>query len=827
MSLPGMRLPYGGDEQHLTDATLSSSLKGDILRKVDATLLDDRVSAVEKEALQKVRETLATLPVVGLRARGTSNAQAYIEATKKRLGELDLLQSRTPAQNKEHTRLTAQLKGLEILVHGYRPPRPPRPPVYSPDSQSSASSSSATSPISPPAKQVTRLKKSSPQAARANRVSQTEIPGSRPSSQDRSSTSSSGVSDTDSDTSPARGVSQEFKSLLATKFVSAPSPSSPIPARVVSRQPPPSDKKVEDTAKSTIVPPEEKPKAKTAPGVLVTAPIRKGTETEIKRVRKGTEAKEQIVAEIHKLYRENKDNVNSDDIMRLVSGLVKSTPLMELLTICRRKLDNGFLDFVDMVGNIHPELAGEVEIWRANEVKALLANAPNIERVRQLIPEVRINLRKSLSALEEETKILVNKYQTKELQAELVKIQGAKALVEQVSIEHANSHLLAVIRGDPKAAIGEKLSVAKLRELLILGFRSILSTNDFAKLLTQALKEKNNLDAILFCKEWCARNVGTDGYSVIKDAIIKALPKDTAEAFEASLEQAAKPQLSSEVLRSQNSDFRAQLMQIANGQLSSREYKSAVSGAANDLQAIVASCYLLFTPDSLFKPKWDVSDKDKSSSQEKIYSETLNRISDFVRDSFFQTTPGGELAFKEPKKREELLRFYIDVAVKALKDGAFPVAIAINAALQSVPIERMKYAWAGISKKQMEAYSEVRELLPNNAKEYRKRLQERGAETSVPHQSKLAGDLTFIHDGNPKLSANHETFNFDGKLQKSNELISEFLAGQEHARTLLNMPLSSNLNVALQQFKPRAESELDAIINSWRDPKVGLEKPRE
>ena len=97
-----------------------------------------------------------------------------------------------------------------------------------------------------------------------------------------------------------------------------------------------------------------------------------------------------------------------------------------------------------------------------------------------------------------------------------------------------------------------------------------------------------------------------------------------------------------------------------------------------------------------------------------------------------------------------MIAFLIDVQTKAIEQGDLNTAMAINSALNSTPIQRLKTAWSQEpASKKLNQLKQNMTTLTNESSYAKLRKELENNPKAVPYLGMFLSDLTFWDDGNP------------------------------------------------------------------------------
>ncbi|EER33805.1 cell division control protein 25 [Candida tropicalis MYA-3404] len=156
--------------------------------------------------------------------------------------------------------------------------------------------------------------------------------------------------------------------------------------------------------------------------------------------------------------------------------------------------------------------------------------------------------------------------------------------------------------------------------------------------------------------------------------------------------------------------------------------------------------------------------------------ESIDSITQFIKASNQLTNFVGYMILRkaEPKKRVQIIRYFIQVADKCRQYNNFSSMTAIISALYSSPIHRLKKTWEYMNGDSLSHLKNMNKLMNSsrNFNEYRDVLKFIGSEPCVPFFGVYLSDLTFVYHGNPDYLYNRtRQVNF-AKRAKTSEIVS-------------------------------------------------------
>lgn len=156
-------------------------------------------------------------------------------------------------------------------------------------------------------------------------------------------------------------------------------------------------------------------------------------------------------------------------------------------------------------------------------------------------------------------------------------------------------------------------------------------------------------------------------------------------------------------------------------------------------------------------------------------NETIDPISNFIRASNQLTNYVAYMILRkaDPKKRVQIIRYFVQVAEKCRQYNNFSSMTAIISALYSSPIHRLKKTWKFVSSDTLSQLQNMNKLMNSsrNFNEYRDLLKFVGSEPCVPFFGVYLSDLTFVFHGNPDYLMNRPRMINFAKRAKTCEIV--------------------------------------------------------
>ena len=552
---------------------------------------------------------------------------------------------------------------------------------------------------------------------------------------------------------------------------------------------------------------------------------------------------------------------NPDEVFKTAEGLLKGITIFEKLAtapppadVNLQRKNTGIRAFgqkqtVEKAAITKADYQGDKEAARKCLVEVLkdtgLGNLPEgqlDDKLRKFTPEMRIALKKELFPLIGDLKKQLNalgqasspiKIKLSERIAELEEVQGK---LNQIAKENGNVHLIQVITGEAKP-IGE-YSVDDMRQALILSGDSVIAPNVLFIQVSQALQNTNANDdkskltrqkLIDFTIEWCQRNYGIPGFGagvkVIKESVLPHVLEVESNRLLINSMNRPPPPRPQIKLQPGTVGFEDLINQIADGKVDTRTYNQSVVNLAKDMYRIQGSFYCALTPDTLFKKKWAIKGVESAASpQEKAYAANFNKMSNYLIHFL--------ISRESIEERAEMIKFLVDVANEAIKNGDFFTAyIIVKGTLESDDVKKMSWALeratrSSSTSRKLRKLTLIFDAKGNNTS-YKKQVKKVGAANVMPYQGIGASELTMLFMGNPPVSPDTETYNFRTLLLPGMSIINNVLAGKPKVEAALmqDASLHTDLFSALQKYNNIDENIFHETIQRWRDE--GIEKPKE
>lgn len=184
-------------------------------------------------------------------------------------------------------------------------------------------------------------------------------------------------------------------------------------------------------------------------------------------------------------------------------------------------------------------------------------------------------------------------------------------------------------------------------------------------------------------------------------------------------------------------------------------------------------------------------------------SESIETISAFIKASNQLTNYVAYMILRkqEPRKRVQLIRYWVQVAEKCRQLNNYSSMTAIILALYSSPIHRLKKTWKFVSPDTMAHLQNMNKLMNStrNFNEYRDVLKFIGLEPCVPFFGVYLSDLTFAFHGNTEYLMNRPWMINFAKRSKTFEIVSA-------------MDRFRSIGYNLQEVK-----EIQLYLESWFD----------
>ncbi|CCG23471.1 Csc25 guanyl-nucleotide exchange factor [Candida orthopsilosis Co 90-125] len=157
-------------------------------------------------------------------------------------------------------------------------------------------------------------------------------------------------------------------------------------------------------------------------------------------------------------------------------------------------------------------------------------------------------------------------------------------------------------------------------------------------------------------------------------------------------------------------------------------------------------------------------------------NESIESITKFIKYSNQLTNFVAYMILRksDPKKRVQVIRYFIQVAEKCRQYNNFSSMTAIISALYSSPVHRLKKTWNFASADSLTLLKNMNKLMNSsrNFNEYRDVLKFIGSEPCVPFFGVFLSDLTFVFHGNPDYLLNRTRMVNFAKRAKTCDIVS-------------------------------------------------------
>jgi hypothetical protein len=244
-------------------------------------------------------------------------------------------------------------------------------------------------------------------------------------------------------------------------------------------------------------------------------------------------------------------------------------------------------------------------------------------------------------------------------------------------------------------------------------------------------------------------------------------------------------------------DLGTMLAAIQAGALPRSEYTKNVADMARDLRSIQGIHYLRMTPDALFKQKWPGGSSEEMRSYTKSFNDQIYLLASLMLQEN-----------SSPEARANLLKFFIDVAITALRAKDYATVFMVRAALENSSVKRMTSAWDIV--RGDSTYSRRLAKLQTSFENYRKEIKRRGIETAVPYLGQTETDLEFLATGNARVDEKG-LYNIAPFMKMHREIWSA-LSGQQRLRNELQ-PLNTNFNQLVSEFRYESGNQVENMLN--------------
>jgi len=165
---------------------------------------------------------------------------------------------------------------------------------------------------------------------------------------------------------------------------------------------------------------------------------------------------------------------------------------------------------------------------------------------------------------------------------------------------------------------------------------------------------------------------------------------------------------------------------------------------ARQMTLVEFAYYGKIRPSECLNQVWNKDDKLKLAPNMMALIGRFNRTSYWVATQIVQE--------RILEKRTKILKNFIKVAIELRNLNNFNGIMEVMTGLQTSAVHRMKKTWAGLSKRRMRDYRELKMLLSSDGsqKNLRDALHLLNP-PCVPYLGMYLTDLTFIEDGNPDM----------------------------------------------------------------------------
>lgn len=223
-------------------------------------------------------------------------------------------------------------------------------------------------------------------------------------------------------------------------------------------------------------------------------------------------------------------------------------------------------------------------------------------------------------------------------------------------------------------------------------------------------------------------------------------------------------------------------------------------------------------------------------------TDLIEPITDFIRASNQLTNFVAYMILRkpDPKKRVQVIRYFVSVAEKCRQYNNFSSMTAIILALYSSPIHRLKKTWKYVSPDTLLHLQNMNKLMNSsrNFNEYRDMLKFVGSEPCVPFFGVYLSDLTFVFHGNPDYLMNRPRMLNFAKRAKTCEIVLGIDRFKSTGYNLQEVPeiqrylegwfekcptIEDQYQLSLQ-LEPResAQQESSSHANNFRNAKLSL-----
>lgn len=198
-------------------------------------------------------------------------------------------------------------------------------------------------------------------------------------------------------------------------------------------------------------------------------------------------------------------------------------------------------------------------------------------------------------------------------------------------------------------------------------------------------------------------------------------------------------------------------------------------------------------------------------------NENFDNITNFIKASNQLTNFVTYMILRkqEPKKRVQIIRYFVQVAERCRQYNNFSSMTAIISALYSSPIHRLKKTWKFVSKDVLGCLQNMNKLMNSsrNFNEYRDVLKFIGTEPCVPFFGVYLSDLTFIYHGNPDTLLNRTRMINFSKRAKTSEILLGLDRFKSTSYNLLLVPEIQNYVDSWFERCPTIEEQYQLSLN--------------
>ncbi|KAJ1337044.1 hypothetical protein BSLG_006804 [Batrachochytrium salamandrivorans] len=208
------------------------------------------------------------------------------------------------------------------------------------------------------------------------------------------------------------------------------------------------------------------------------------------------------------------------------------------------------------------------------------------------------------------------------------------------------------------------------------------------------------------------------------------------------------------------------ILEVSPKEIAASEYAFLISYRRH-LTLLSSEFFRSITRAELESLAWTGSDKDKLTPAIVNITNNFNQIAIWVAQQILEA--------KSPKRRFQLICYFIRVAKGCLDCNNFDSVRSIVAGLQSTPVYRLERTWAMVGRRERAVFDKIAELasLDHNNDCYRRRL-ESTKPPFVPYLGTHLGDITFVSECMKKDKGNLQRIQqYEERVTQFHELLDE------------------------------------------------------